>query len=447
MRCANPPRSRVPFSRVLPSLPHQPRSARSKARGTAPHLKRARSSSPPPAPARSATPLVPVAPATLHAAPVALMLPSSAAWFALDAVHEREVAALPHETALPQYRTWRDFMVHAYWQQPSRYLSATACRRALSGDAAALLRVHAFLEAQGIINYHVTAAAVPPALPAAVAAAALPPPPPLSAAPVPLLATRRDAQALPGGLRYVCAQCGAACGALRYENLRDDAKAVWECEVTLCEGCYSTGKMPAGWRATQFVARETGTALDPLHAGVWTPDATLALLAALEQYGEDWSQVARHVGGGVTPQQCLLHFVRLPIQDQFVGPLLEPPLATPASSNPALQLVTLLAASAPPSVAGAAAQAAVNAPSTARTQAALEAAGARAAMLAERESQRLAGLVGQALQVQLKGLAARMARFGELEAHVEEKKAQLRRDLLKLYATHADMAAAANQGK
>lgn len=39
--------------------------------------------------------------------------------------------------------------------QPDTYLTATACRRHLSGDACAILRVHHFLEKHGLINFNV----------------------------------------------------------------------------------------------------------------------------------------------------------------------------------------------------------------------------------------------------------------------------------------------------
>jgi len=39
--------------------------------------------------------------------------------------------------------------------QPDTYLTVTACRRHLSGDACAILRVHHFLEEHGLINFNV----------------------------------------------------------------------------------------------------------------------------------------------------------------------------------------------------------------------------------------------------------------------------------------------------
>ena len=44
-------------------------------------------------------------------------------------------------------------MIHLYRMNPTVYLSATTCRRHLSGDVNGIMRVHAFLEKWGLINY------------------------------------------------------------------------------------------------------------------------------------------------------------------------------------------------------------------------------------------------------------------------------------------------------
>jgi len=51
------------------------------------------------------------------------------------------------------YKEIRNFIVELYRANPSIYLSATTCRRHLMGDVNAIMRVHAFLEKYGIINF------------------------------------------------------------------------------------------------------------------------------------------------------------------------------------------------------------------------------------------------------------------------------------------------------
>jgi hypothetical protein len=53
------------------------------------------------------------------------------------------------------YKDYRDFMINTYRLNPSEYLTVTACRRNLAGDVGAIMRVHAFLEQWGLINYQV----------------------------------------------------------------------------------------------------------------------------------------------------------------------------------------------------------------------------------------------------------------------------------------------------
>ena len=48
-------------------------------------------------------------------------------------------------------------MIDTYRLNPNEYLTVTACRRNLAGDVCAIMRVHAFLEQWGLINYQVDA--------------------------------------------------------------------------------------------------------------------------------------------------------------------------------------------------------------------------------------------------------------------------------------------------
>ena len=41
-----------------------------------------------------------------------------------------------------------------YRQNPRIYLTAMACRKNLAGDVCSILRIHAFLEHWGIINFN-----------------------------------------------------------------------------------------------------------------------------------------------------------------------------------------------------------------------------------------------------------------------------------------------------
>lgn len=52
-------------------------------------------------------------------------------------------------------------------------------------------------------------------------------------------------------------------------------------------------------------------------ARAWTEQETLLLLEALELYRDDWNRVCQHVGSR-TQDECILHFLRLPIEDPYL---------------------------------------------------------------------------------------------------------------------------------
>lgn len=92
-----------------------------------------------------------------------IILPSYSTWFDMHQIHPIEVKSLPeffnnrNRSKTPAvYKDYRDFMINTYRLNPVEYLTVTACRRNLAGDVCAIMRVHAFLEQWGLINYQVS---------------------------------------------------------------------------------------------------------------------------------------------------------------------------------------------------------------------------------------------------------------------------------------------------
>ena len=54
-----------------------------------------------------------------------------------------------------------------------------------------------------------------------------------------------------------------------------------------------------------------------VHSRDWTDEETLLLLEAMEMYKDDWNKVSDHVGTR-TQDECILHFLRLPIEDPYL---------------------------------------------------------------------------------------------------------------------------------
>ncbi|KAF2760522.1 SWIRM-domain-containing protein [Pseudovirgaria hyperparasitica] len=91
-----------------------------------------------------------------------IILPSYSSWFDMNKIHKIETKSLweffngkVRSKTPAVYKDYRDFMVNTYRLNPAEYLTVTACRRNLAGDVCAIMRVHAFLEQWGLINYQV----------------------------------------------------------------------------------------------------------------------------------------------------------------------------------------------------------------------------------------------------------------------------------------------------
>jgi SWIRM domain len=113
-------------------------------------------------PAQSKSSLEATARSHLVAQTHAIILPSYSTWFDMHQIHNLERKSLPeffnnrNRSKTPAvYKDYRDFMINTYRLNPVEYLTVTACRRNLAGDVCAIMRVHAFLEQWGLINYQV----------------------------------------------------------------------------------------------------------------------------------------------------------------------------------------------------------------------------------------------------------------------------------------------------
>lgn len=94
-------------------------------------------------------------------------------------------------------------------------------------------------------------------------------------------------------------------------------------------------------------------------------DAPRSVPQALEMYKDDWNKVSEHVGSR-TQDECILHFLRLPIEDPYLedseaslGPLAYQPIPFSQSGNPVMSTVAFLASVVDPRVASAAAKSAL----------------------------------------------------------------------------------------
>ncbi|XP_047460530.1 SWI/SNF complex subunit SMARCC1b [Mugil cephalus] len=270
-----------------------------------------------------------------------IIIPSYTSWFNYNSIHSIEKRALPeffngkNKSKSPEiYLAYRNFMIDTYRLNPQEYLSSTSCRRNLTGDVCAVMRVHAFLEQWGLINYQVDAESRP-----------LPMGPP----PTPHFNVLADTPSGLAPLQHKPLQVSASQHMLYFpEKSRE--------KPSDCQNF--------GLRSDIYAKKHPKT--KGANAGrEWTEQETLLLLEALEVYRDDWNKVSEHVGSR-TQDECILHFLRLPIEDPYLedssaslGPLAYQPVPFSQSENPVMSTVAFLASVVDPRVASAAAKAAL----------------------------------------------------------------------------------------
>lgn len=347
-----------------------------------------------------------------------MLVPRCSTWFDLSKINPIEKRMLPEffvneqkyrafppgaagsSSKTPQlYVKYRNYMVTAYRQQPSVYLTATACRRSLAGDACAILRVHEFLTHWGIINFDVPPHAMPPALHAnyALRSVRAPSSRDADAQPIAMLVDSSSSHHAPSSAaahaaaRFRCELCareckgdgdffelsaeakrratsgsgnsnsnggggdvpsntmnnvggggGAAGGAVSNGKMAPGSDGVLTVGAFavlpgsgICEECFITHAYPESLDAGDF------TRVTSAPASAWTQEELDRLLDAVSTSTSamtsgnngadgrhpgnkgndmscDWNYVAAKVGTK-TPEQCLLHFLELPLLNGAVG--------------------------------------------------------------------------------------------------------------------------------
>ncbi|KAF8195995.1 SWI/SNF complex protein [Pholiota molesta] len=355
-----------------------------------------------------------------------VIVPSYSAWFDMSKIHPVERRALPeffnsrNRSKTPAiYKDYRDFMINTYRLRPTEYLTVTACRRNLAGDVCAIMRVHAFLEQWGLINYQID----PEQRPAALA-----PPftghfrvvldtprglqsmhpgrrpnpatgttngakaPAASAAPASLelrnsiyqttakssrAITSAEASTIANGasapvkangtglptsnVAHTCDTCGADCSIVRYHSLKDK-------KLEICAPCYLDGRFPSNMYSGDFVKLTSAAGAVSQGSGNnddWQDQEVLLLLEGVEMYDDDWSKIEEHVGTR-SAQQCIRKFLELPIEDPYLntegamGPLRFGRIPFEQADNPVMSVVAFLAGVVGPGVAAEAAKTALH---------------------------------------------------------------------------------------
>uniref|UniRef100_A0A3B5B7Y3 SWI/SNF complex subunit SMARCC1-like n=1 Tax=Stegastes partitus TaxID=144197 RepID=A0A3B5B7Y3_9TELE len=270
-----------------------------------------------------------------------IIIPSYTSWFNYNSIHSIEKRALPeffngkNKSKSPEiYLAYRNFMIDTYRLNPQEYLSSTSCRRNLTGDVCAVMRVHAFLEQWGLINYQVDAESRP-----------LPMGPP----PTPHFNVLADTPSGLAPLQHKPLQVSASQHMLYFPEKSREKPS----------DCQNFGLR------TDIYARKHPKTKGASAGREWAEQETLLLLEALEVYRDDWNKVSEHVGSR-TQDECILHFLRLPIEDPYLedssaslGPLAYQPVPFSQSENPVMSTVAFLASVVDPRVASAAAKAAL----------------------------------------------------------------------------------------
>ncbi|KAK7956833.1 uncharacterized protein PG986_006055 [Apiospora aurea] len=318
-----------------------------------------------------------------------IVLPSYSTWFDMNTIHSIERKALPeffnsrNRSKTPHvYKDYRDFMINTYRLNPVEYLTVTACRRNLAGDVCAIMRVHAFLEQWGLINYQVDADQRPsqvgppftghfqvicdtprglqpwqPAADPIVMEGKQDPDTDKKAAAAPTAAgelkmsisrdyytgdakvnkinksektngeapaTNGTASASPGATELPKAPIAKVncqnCGVdcTRVYHRLPDRESQTKSKYEVCPSCYMEGRMPSGHTNTQYIKTENPTYSATLDRDAPWSDAEILRLLEGLEKYDDDWAEIAEHVATRTREECVLQFLQLDIEDKYL---------------------------------------------------------------------------------------------------------------------------------
>lgn len=308
-----------------------------------------------------------------------IIIPNYASWLNLKKIHKIEIKSLPEwftnriPSKTPEiYVKCRNFMINSYRLNPNEYFSVTAARRNLSGDAAALFRLHKFLMKWGLINYQVN----PELLPKTIE-------PPLTDqnsakhdAPrgyFPFESYKPSVQ-LPDMSKLKKMMDVSDPKSTLSNYLAEQKKRSLHNVVKKEEETKETGNLSTNYTSEEIKSiSKTESKADniELHPAKrpkildaldeteveskvkWEEDEIMRLVEGLQKFNTDWYAVSKFVGTK-TPEHCILQFLQLPIEDKYlyqqarengigIGPLkYSPHLPFSKNDNPVLSTIAYL---------------------------------------------------------------------------------------------------------
>lgn len=272
-----------------------------------------------------------------------------------------------------------------------------------------------------------------------------------------------------------CFSCGIDCTKLRFHYAKSastSANATTpDTKYDLCPNCFLQGRMPSSHNASDFVKLEDKSYSHLTDKDTpWSDSEVILLLEGLENFDENWEQIASHVGTR-SREECVMKFLQLEIEDKYVEDVPEPQSGSgrdpiSQSENPVLSVVAFLAQMAEPAVAAAAAGRSVDEirkelrsqlekgqdkgkdavksedsmdvdpareaeqqvstkPKETLGTIALAASAARAGALASHEEREMTRLVSAAVNVTLQKFEIKLQQFNEMEEIIEAERREL----------------------
>ncbi|KAL8141230.1 hypothetical protein V2J09_007251, partial [Rumex salicifolius] len=278
-----------------------------------------------------------------------IVVPMHADWFSPTRVHRMERQVVPRffsgksvDHTPEKYMNCRNMIVAKYMEHPEKRLLISDCHGMAVGiDLEDMTRIFRFLEHWGIINYcapvpdHESLSMQSYLKEDATGEVNVPsdalksidslikfdkPKCRLKAEEVYFSVTSKGDDAVDLEHRIWenlsenrCNSCSKPLILVYYQSMKEP-------DIMLCPDCYHEDKFVIGHSSMDFTKADSAKDYNDADGDSWSDQETLLLLEAVELYNDNWSDIAEHVGSK-SKAQCIVHFLRMPVEDGLLSNL------------------------------------------------------------------------------------------------------------------------------
>jgi SWI/SNF related-matrix-associated actin-dependent regulator of chromatin subfamily C len=102
-----------------------------------------------------------------------------------------------------------------------------------------------------------------------------------------------------------------------------------QADIAICSDCFHDARFVTGHTSFDFQRVDAENEGSYTDSDSWTDQETFLLLEGIENFNDNWNNIAEHVGTK-SKAQCIHHYLCIPVEDSWLANIKVPEAPTPS---------------------------------------------------------------------------------------------------------------------